>query len=152
MDTDDVTVMYHSAVDSRGFSPQFCAKYAELSGGVRPEPWAQDEIRIDNSTSMRVVEEIGVENCGRGLTVALVSRRHLPALRLMDCDGCEYPDLDPHRFVMHYVRKHLETQPSITRQEFEKLVEESRQLRLRIISRASLSPVNTSNRYSCLSD
>lgn len=147
----DVPVIYHSAVGSRGFSRQFCRRYAELSGHEPPDPWAQDSVRVDNPLALRVVEELGADNCGRGLTVAMISRRQLPALRLLDADGCEYPELDPNRFLTHYVARHFEQQGSLSREAFEALLLESRGLRLHIVSRAELSPVQTANRYSCLS-
>lgn len=147
----DVFVIYHSAVGSRGFSPQFCRRYAELSGEAAPGAWAGDSIRIDNATSMRVVEELGADNCGRGLTVARISRRQLPALRLLEADGCEYPDLDPARFLVHYIDEHYAQHEDLSREAFERLRAEARNLHLRVVSRAALSPVSTANRFSCLS-
>ena len=150
-DEDEVTVIYHSAVNSRGFSEDFCKRYQELTG-IRPEPWSETTVRIDNAVSMRVIDELGADSCGRGLTVGVISRRQLPALRILDTEGCEYPDLDSHRFITHHVEKHLATAPSISREVYQALVAESRQLHLRVVSRANLSPVSTSNRFRCLSE
>ena len=144
-------IVYHSAFNSHGFSPQFCQRYAELSGGTRPDAWARDEIRIDNVITLKVIEELGPDECGRGLTVAKIRKRYLPALQMLDTDGCEYPELNADKFVVHYTAQHLAEHGSLSVQDFDKLRGESRQLHLKIISRATLSPVSTQNRYSCLS-
>lgn len=148
----EAPVMYHSAFEGKGFSREFRDAYFRIDGSERPDAWPHDNIRVDNKTSVQVVMEIGVEQCGRGLTVAVVPRRALPALRILDTDGCEYPDLDPDRFVVHYIVQHLKTDTSISSQKVADLLAEAKTLHLRIISRAHLSPgATTSNRYACLS-
>lgn len=147
-------MIYHSAFDNRGFSKAFRDRYKILSGDPKPpEAWPQDCVRIDNRTSMKVIEDIGVENCGKGLTVAVIPRRALCALKILDTDGAEYPDLDPDRFVVHHIQQlFVSGRDSVTQRDLTGLIMESKTLHLRIISRAHLSPeATTANRYACLS-
>jgi len=145
-------VMYHSAFENTGFSKDFRKLYEELAG-EKVEAWPHDHIRVDNKTAVDVVHRIGIEKCGKGLTIALVPRLALPSLRILDTDGCEYPDLDPNRYIVYYLQQHFKNgNEEVTKVKFNTLVAESRKLHLKIISRAHLSPgASTSNRYSCLS-
>ena len=140
--SNEAPVIYHSAFDHRGFSKAFRDKYKELSGDPQPpEAWPHDYIRVDNKISMQVIQEIGVERCGRGLTVAAVPRRALGSLKVLDTDGAEYPELDPDRFVVHHIEEMFKSgRQNLTPKEFAALLHESKTLRLRIISRAHLSP------------
>ena len=146
-------VLYHSSFDSYGFSKRFRDRYWELTGEERPTAWPHDRVRVDNRHALQVVDDIGIENCGKGLTVAVIARRALPALKILDTDGCEYPHLDPDRFVVHYISEAFKEGSDCLRPvDFSKLVAESKMLHVRIISRGHMSPgASTSNRYSCLS-
>ena len=149
----EAPVIYHSAFDHRGFSKAFRDKYKALSGDPQPpEAWPHEHIRVDNRISMNVIQEIGVENCGKGLTVAVVPRKAIGALRIMDMEGVEYPELDPDRYIVFHLQELYKSgKETVTHSEFSNIVMESKALRLRIISRAHLSPgASTSNRYSCL--
>lgn len=151
--SDEAPILYHSAFENSGFSRQFRDRYWELAGGDKPTSWPHDHVRIDNRTSIQVVQDIGIEACGKGLTIAIIPRRALPALRILDTDGCEYPHLDPDTFVVHYVQQHFKQgHGSIGKAAVTALVAESKMLHIKIISRGKVSPAaSTSNRYSCLS-
>lgn len=158
----DAPILYHSAFDNCGFSKRFRDRYWELTGGHKPGPWPHDSVRIDNRTSLQVVQEIGIDNCGEGLTVATVPRKALPALRILDTDGCEYPHLDSSAFVVHYIQQHFrQGATSLDRSDFAALVAESKMLHIRIIPRRRVSPSATTsvsdvpvttNRFQCLAD
>lgn len=146
-------VLYHSSFNNRGFSKRFRDRYRELTGEQHATAWPHDSVRIDNQAALKVVEDIGIEHCGKGLTVAIIERRALPALRILDTDGCEYPHLDPDRFVVHYILQAFrDGQESVDKEQVAQLVSESKMLRVQIVSRGHMSPgASTSNRYSCLS-
>lgn len=149
----EAPVMYHSSFDSDGFSKLFRHRYKLLSGEKHlPDPWLHDHVRIDNRLAVQVVKDIGIDKCGKNLTIAVIPRRALPALEILEADGAEYPDLNTNKYIVHYLQEYLANgHVTIPKKLFDDLITETKSLHLRIISRTNLSPMaEVSNRYSCL--
>jgi len=123
-------VLYSTRYGNVRLSEAFHRRFTELSGRELPHNgWVDGSVKVDNPVTARVVQELGPENCGSGIGIALVPRRAMHSVVLEEYDGLETVRLDTNKFIV----EELKRRPTLSRAAFDELSAQAAKLRVQVV-------------------